>query len=163
MLEYYLLLRAVLRTKPHLKACLTRCKHCRIFFLTDPRNAKRTDIGCPFGCREAHTRRTSTKRSVSYYRNECGKIKKRIQNEKRQLRKAPAPSTELALDAEVSNGNDTPPRLLSYLQVLISLIEGRQVRIAEVQEMLARILRQRSIARYREVDYIIVSLNEHPP
>jgi hypothetical protein len=163
VLAYYLLLRTVLQTKPHLRACLTRCKHCRIFFLTDPRNARRTDIGCPFGCREAHARLTSTKRSVAYYREECGKIKKRIQNEKRQIRKTPAPSTELALDAEVSNGNDIPPQLLSYLQILISQIEGRQVGIAEVQEMLARILRQRSIARYREVDYMIVSLNEHPP
>ena len=54
VLEYYVLLRSVLRAKPHLRACLTRCRHCRIFFLTHPRNAGRHDLRCPFGCRQAH-------------------------------------------------------------------------------------------------------------
>ncbi len=32
-----MLLRSLLRAKPHLRACLTRCRHCGIFFLTHPR------------------------------------------------------------------------------------------------------------------------------
>ena len=36
-----------------------------IFFLTDARNAGRQDLGCPFGCRQAHRRRQSTRRSVA--------------------------------------------------------------------------------------------------
>ena len=43
VLEYYALLRSVLCAKPHLRRCLKRCRHCRIFFFTDPRNAGRKD------------------------------------------------------------------------------------------------------------------------
>ncbi len=76
VLEYYLLLRSVLRAKPHLRACLTRCRHCRIFLLTHPRNAGRHNLRCPFGCREAHRRQQSTRRSAAYYRDPDGKVKK---------------------------------------------------------------------------------------
>ena len=67
VLDYYFILRSVLRTKPHLRHYVTRCRHCRIFFISDPRNAGRTDLGCPFGCSAAHRRESSTRRSVAYY------------------------------------------------------------------------------------------------
>jgi hypothetical protein len=84
VLEYYWLLRSALRAKPHLRACLTRCRHCRIFFLTHPRNAGRRDLRCPFGCRETHRKRESTKRSVDYYRGVQGRKYRREQNGNRQ-------------------------------------------------------------------------------
>ena len=163
MLDYYLVLRSVLRTKPHLRDCLIRCSHCRIFFLTDPRNAGRMDLGCPFGCREANRKESSTKRSVAYYREDCGKLKRKIQNEKRPSRKTPALSSEFAPEAEVRSENYLAPQILTYLQMLLGLLEGRRVSIAEVNEMLARGLRQRSIAHYRKLDHMVGSLNEHPP
>src|SRR5262249_19646265 len=83
VLQYYLLLRSVLRTKPRLRQCLVRCRHCRIFFLTHPCNAGRKDLGCPFGCRRAHRKQQSTLRSVAYYRDPIGKEKKRALNGKR--------------------------------------------------------------------------------
>jgi hypothetical protein len=60
-------LRSVLRSQSDLRRCLSRCQHCRIFFLTHPRNAGRSDLRCPFGCREAHRKQRSTERSVAYY------------------------------------------------------------------------------------------------
>ena len=70
-----MLLRSVLRTKtePLLRKCLSRCRHCGIFFLTHPRNAGRWDLGCPFGCREAHRRKESIRRSTDYYLGEQGR------------------------------------------------------------------------------------------
>jgi chromatin remodeling complex protein RSC6 len=59
------------------------CVHCGICFITDPRNAGRCDLRCPFGCREAHRKQCSTRRSVEYYRTEDGKEKKKLQNDKR--------------------------------------------------------------------------------
>ena len=81
--EYYALLRSVVRSKPEVRPCLARCRDCRIFFVADPRNAGRHDLRCPFGCQQAHRRRESTQRSVAYYQDETGKMKKRIQNGKR--------------------------------------------------------------------------------
>ena len=43
-----MVLRSLLRQKAHLRPCLCRCRHCRIFFLTHPRNARRRDLACPF-------------------------------------------------------------------------------------------------------------------
>jgi hypothetical protein len=73
---YYIALRAVLRNKPHLRRHLVRCRHCWIFFLTDPRNAGREDLGCPFGCRDHHCRQNSTKRSVAHNASAVGKFKR---------------------------------------------------------------------------------------
>lgn len=79
-----MVLRSVLRAKPHRRKCLTRCRHCGIFFLTDPRNAGRCDLGCPFGCSQAHRRRESIQRSTEYYRGEDGRKYKRRQNQRQQ-------------------------------------------------------------------------------
>jgi len=152
---YYAVLRSELRRRPELKECLTRCRHCRIFFLCDPRNAGRDDLGCPFGCREAHRRRQSTQRSAAYYRTESGRIKKRIQNEKRQNGCRVGP---VAAAAELC-----PAVMVAYLQMLIGLIEGRRVSRGEILELVARVLRQRSMARRRRIDHIVAWLNEQPP
>jgi hypothetical protein len=82
VLEYYVLLRSILRTRSHLPVCLARCRQCGIFFPTHRRNACRRNLRCLFGCREAHRRKASTQRSVAYYQADPGK--KRRQNAKRQ-------------------------------------------------------------------------------
>jgi hypothetical protein len=157
ILAYYALLRSICRTQPDLRRCLTRCRHCRIFFFADPRNAKRRDLGCPFGCQQAHRRRQSNKRSTAYYQDEPGKEKKRQQNAKRRQKPAPGravpwPGPELL---------DRP--ILEYVRLATSLIEGRPVSLGEVLEMLAQVLRQHTMVRTRRIDQIIAWLNEHPP
>lgn len=54
VMQYYVVLRSLLRVNPTLRRCLCRCRHCHIFFLTDPRNRRRRDLVCPFGCRRVH-------------------------------------------------------------------------------------------------------------
>jgi len=159
VLAYYAVLRSVLRAQAELRRCLTRCRHCGIFFLTHPRNAGRGDLRCPFGCREAHRKQQSNRRSTEYYRDEHGKEKKRAQNAKRRqvpVRPAPPPPvTELP--------PAWPRPMLPYLQMVTSLLEGRPVSLAEVVAMLRRALRQHRMVRARRIDQTVAWLHEAPP
>ena len=159
VLEYYLLLRSVLQAKPRLRACLTRCRHCRIFFLTHPSNAGRGDLRCPFGCQEAHRQQQSSRRSIEYYRGKEGQIKKRIQNGKRRVAVCP---TDLP-KVPISEPGGWPEPMLEHVQMVSSLIEGRRVSRREILEMLERVLRQHTIGRRRKIDQTVAWINEHPP
>lgn len=157
VLAYYVLLRSILKFKPELRKCRTRCRDCRIFFLTDRRNAGRHDVGCPFGCCEAHRKTESNRRSTAYYQDACGKEKKRALNARRRHRPA----------AQPASAPETPlpwPRpILEYLCVAISLIEGRPVSLAEIVEMLTRAVRQHGMVRRRRSDQRVDHLNGKPP
>jgi hypothetical protein len=160
ILAYYVLLRSILRTQPELRRCRTRCRHCGIFFLTHPRNGGRRDLGCPFGCREAHRQRRSSQRSTAYYQDEPGKEKKRQQNAKRRKRLVPV--TPLAVPLPEA-APPWPRPIVEYVRMVTSLIEGRPVTLAEVVEMLRRVVRQHRMVRTRRIDQIIAQLNAHPP
>lgn len=155
MLSYYLVLRSVLRVKPWLRKCLVRCRHCGIFFLTDRRNAGRRDLGCPFGCSQAHRQKQSTQRSVAYYREPEGKIKKQALNARRRKCPPPAPPP-----------NPVPPGLrpfLQYLCMMVGLVEGRSVQLWELVAMLERTVRQHRMVRTRRIDQSVAQLHEKPP
>jgi len=166
VLQYYFVLRSVLRAKPYLRGCLTRCRHCRIFFLTHPCNAGRNDLGCPFGCSEEHRKRHSNKRSVEYYRTEEGKLKKKIQNGKRGKAEAKA---DLGAGARGAERNLTPDEhrfdagMVRYLRMVTSLIEGRRVSLMEILAMLARAVRQHSMGRRRRIDYVLQYWHQRAP
>ena len=155
METYSWLLRSKVESRPDLGECLTRCRHCGIIFLTHPRNAGRDDLGCPFGCREAHRRRSSNERSIEYYRTEAGRVKKRIQNEKRGAAAAGRPALAVP--------DPCPPRMIPYLQMVISLIERRRVSREEILKLVARVLRQHSMARRSKIEHIVVCLNKDSP
>jgi len=162
VLAYYALLRSVLRAQPVLRRCLTRCRHCGIFFLTHPRNAGRRDLRCPFGCRQAHRRRQSDQRSAAYYREDEGKEKKRALNAKR--RQSPARPPPLPPPPPVPELPAAWPRpMLPYLRMVTSLLEGRAVSLAEVVAMLLRTLRQHRMVRARGIDQTVAWLHEEPP
>jgi hypothetical protein len=76
-----------LRDKPELRRLLARCRHRWIFFIADPRNAGREDLGCPFGCADLHRRRRSTERSVRYNGSANGKLKRYQREEERRQAK----------------------------------------------------------------------------
>jgi hypothetical protein len=156
--QYYVVLRSVLRSRPDLRRCLRRCRHCRIFFLTHPRNAGRRDLRCPLGCRVAHRKRDSTERSVAYYKTAEGKAKKKMQNGKRardRVRADANPSAPAVLES--------PAGMLGYVAMVASLIEGRRVSEAEIFQMLLRAMRQHSMARRRRIDYVVAQLHKHGP
>jgi hypothetical protein len=103
---------------------------------------------------------------VEYYRTEEGKLKKKIQNGKRGK---PETEAELGGGARVIDGNLVPDerrfdsRMVSYLRMVTSLIEGRPVSVGEIVAMLQRAMRQHSIVRRRRIDYVVRYLNEHAP
>lgn len=158
MKQYYVVLRSVPRSRSHLRRCLSRCRHCRIFFLTHPRNAGRRDLRCPFGCREAHRKQRSTERSVAYYATAEGKAKKKMQNGKR------------AQGGERGDANpplpeppEFPAGMVGYVAMAASLIEGRRVSEAEMLQRLVRAMRQHSMARRRRMDYVVAQLQKRGP
>ena len=155
--SYYVELRSVLRCKHWLRKCQARCWHCGIFFLTDRRNAGREDLGCPFGCRREHRRRESTRRSVAYYREPEGKVKKQALNEQRRSR------GRKASPGLVDPASPSVRRILAYLCVLVGLIEGRRVERWEVIEMLEQTRRQHRMVRTRRLDQGVAWFNERPP
>jgi hypothetical protein len=166
VLQYYFVLRSVLRAKPCLRPCLTRCRYCRIFFLTHPCNAGRSDLGCPFGCQETHRKRRSTQRSVEYYGTEEGKIKKKMQNGNRLKSKANMNSDnppEEAMRDLVLDGCRFDADMVGYVRMVTSLIEGRRVSLGEILEMLARAVRQHSMARRRRIHYVLEYLMNNAP
>lgn len=165
VLAYYVVLRSLLKAKPDLRPCLKKCRHCRIFFLTDPRNRGRTDLGCPFGCRAAHRRKRSTERSVAYNRSPAGKLKKKLHKRKQgwRCRPKPEPEEEPAEESTALERVEFDADVVAYIRVVTSLIEGRRVSGEEIVEMLRQAMRQHSLARERRLDYVVRSLKEENP
>jgi len=161
VLEYYRLLRSVLKDKPHLRKCLTRCRHCQIFFFTHPCNADRTDLGCPFGCRQAHRRKNAIKRSTAYYKTAEGKIKKQQLNARRN---AP-PLSVSSPDEKTINSCEygVEQTTIFHIRLTTSLIEGRTVGLEEVIGMIDHILRQHSIDKRKRIPYLASGRHQKPP
>ena len=163
VLQYYVLLRSVLRTKPLLRRCLVRCRYCRIFFLTHPCNTGRKDLGCPFGCRGAHRKQQSTVRSVAYYRDPIGKKKKRALNGKRAKPNTRGNGPAACRPVPEEGSARWDPLMLEYVCMVVSLIEARSVSRTEIVQMLQRVLRQHTLVRLRKIDHAVIWLQEHPP
>jgi hypothetical protein len=163
VLQYYALLRSVLRTRSELRKCLTRCWHCRIFFLAAACNAGRKG-GCPFGCAAEHRRREWRRTSKEYYQSKDGRKKKSDLNQRRKSKPAPPAEAKAAKALEPSKAVvKVPPFLVRYVQRVVSWIEGRRVSVEEILAMLAKEKRQHTMVRQRRIDAIIRALHERPP
>ena len=140
--RYFWVIRFVIKQQPELERCLTRCRHCQILFFTHPRNAGRSDLRCPFGCRQAHRRQKSVERSVAYYRSKEGKKKKIALNQRRnRIEDIPASTSDRTLGIKI----EADQAVFSHIQVVISLIEGYQVVLETIKTVVAKLLRQHRI------------------
>jgi len=144
--SYYAQIRSLLRERPDLRPCLKRCRHCRIFFFTDPRNAGRDDLRCGFGCRETHRRQRDNRRIAAYYRENPDK--KRRQNRKRYLH-----SAQMRRDGDAQPRGEPPAPILEHVRMVVSLTERRQVGLDEIVELLAKKGRQHRMAWRRRRAY----------
>ncbi|MEW5804895.1 MAG: hypothetical protein AB1847_22645 [bacterium] len=131
---------------------------------------------CPFGCRQAHRKECSTKRSIEYYRTDEGKAKKKAINEQRRSsQEQQACNVDQAGNAGSNDGdssdtnNEKPSGQASeaahapepvydevtvhYLQMIIGLIEGRWVSMDEILAMLKKIVRQHSMGKRKRFRY----------
>jgi hypothetical protein len=62
-------------------------------------------------------------------------------------------SNEIKLDAGIA----------IYLRMALSLIERRRLSMDEILKLMARILRQHSMARRRRIDYVLAHLMANDP
>lgn len=127
---------------------------------------------CPFGCRQAHRKENSTKRSTEYYRTDEGKVKKKALNEQRRgsqeylchVDKGSSDSGDGCDCRNGDNGSDEKPsgqaseivyapETVHYLHSIIGLIEGRWVSMDEILVMLENIVRQHSMGKRKRFRY----------
>jgi len=106
---------------------------------------------------------------VAYYQSDVGKEKKRLQNDKRRggreqrVAEAVEQAQEQGQSGSGWDGAKMDRVLVSYLAMVISLVEGRRVSREEVGELLSRVVRQHSMARRSRMDYVVWRLNRGPP
>jgi hypothetical protein len=122
-------------------------------------------LRCPFGCRQAHREEDSKKRSAEWYRSEKGRKKKKALNRGRSLQSLSGNGSKYLANEESSprqghvvqdDSQVVRDRVtLSYIQMLISAIEGRFVSLDEVLTMLRKKVRQRSIDKQKQFIYAI--------
>ena len=93
-------------------------------------------------------------RAAAYYADEHGKMKKRIQNGKRAAAKAVVPPAATGSEAGPSEA------MVKHVQRVVSAIEGRRV---SREEVLALLLRQRSIGESAAGGYDTARPDERPP
>lgn len=58
---------------------------------------------------------------------------------------------------------DKDESIIEHVRMVTSLIEGREVSLEEIKEMLKKKERQHSLTRRRKLDYIVEQLNKDPP
>jgi len=97
-------------------------------------------------------------------------MKKRIQNRKRRQPEhnedveKDADSAGAAADADQEpDEGPVDEEMMDHLQMVTSLIEGRDVTREEIETMAAELLRQHSIGQRRGIDYLVEQLNKDPP
>jgi len=184
--HYQIALDSVLQAHPELEPCVARCVHCGIRFLSHPRNAGRGDLRCPFGCRQLYRQQRSNQRSSAYYRTAAGKVKKKRLNGQRcygsSPEQNPTASTEQAIPASQPPQSAVSPqvelrlegvvlheaslrksRMLPYVRMVVSLIEGIEFSYQQIVLLLRWALRQHSIATRPRSQYVLRFLHEHPP
>lgn len=121
----------IVRGNLDLEPCLVYCCHCGISFLTQHCNKNRTDLGCPFGCREYYRKLAANKRSKNYYQSEPGKVKKQAANARRYISNIESDQASVPSDKLPFSKN-----LVRYLMTLMRLIERRSILIDEVIHIL---------------------------
>ena len=53
--------------------------------------------------------------------------------------------------------------IIEHVRMVTSLIEGREVSLEEIKEMLKKKSRQHSLTGRSELDYLVEQLNKDPP
>jgi hypothetical protein len=152
----------LIKQNPRLRQYLTRCQHCGILFFTDPRNAGRKDIRCPFGCRQTLKKKNSNRRSREYYQTDEGRGKKKNLNDTRgKSGKNKPEETEQQLDTE--NEERIDQDLLVHLQLVAWHIEGRRIALDVIHTMVYTLLRQHSMYFHKKRAYHCSNFVKPPP
>jgi hypothetical protein len=132
-------------------------------FFTHPRNVDRDDLGCPFGCRQAHRKQSARQRSLEFYRSDAGKIKKKYLNERRSKRHHLTESSS-STEKRFDNSEDhVAAEIVRHLQMVTSFIEACRVAWQQIHELVTEMLRQRSIVIGGKLFYNVLCGQKIPP
>lgn len=154
--RYYWAIRSALKNQPEIKKYLKSCPHCQILFFSHPRNTKRDDIRCPFGCRDAVSKQKSTERSTKYNRSDNGKEKKQERNKQRSKPVDPSPPSFQEIKCE--DQNETDHSTMLHIQIVIRHVDGFLVNLDDINHLITY-LRQHSMAFRKKLNY---SCNKSP-
>jgi hypothetical protein len=124
---------------------------------------------------------------MAYYRTAVGKQKKKHLNARRSSdprsgegassesspplsaanvslpEELPLPAEPLRAGVVLDEAALTKSRLLPYVRMVVNLIEGLQLGLQEVLQLLRRNLRQHSMGWRQRADYVGNDLLQHPP
>jgi DNA-directed RNA polymerase specialized sigma24 family protein len=147
-------------------------------------------LRCPFGCRRHHRREEARKRSAAYRRTPGGKRQKKLLNARRQqgagsadrppepdidphpqatppsepTADAPQRPVELPLEGVVLDESSVAgSRVLPYVRMVVSLIEGVEFTFREIAELLRLAMRQHSIGAPGRSPYAWCFPPQRPP
>lgn len=176
MRQYQIALDSALMSNPQLGRCVANCVHCGIRFLTDPRNAGREDLRCPFGCRRHHRKQQSNQRSTAYYRTPSGKTKK----ERLNLRRSPKPDPEHtrpepqpadhdradqhipATKPDLARRDDSPRKIELHLQgVALSQSDVVNSPMLPYVRLLVRLIDRLELSRAQIVEWLLETMRQH--
>lgn len=116
-------------------------------------------------CLEAYRKQAAAQRTAAYYREPRGKKKKADLNQRRRDQEAarrgqtPRRRTPAGKSASIQANSV----ILEHVRMVVSLIEGRQVKRRAILQMAAKNRRQHTMVRRRKIDQAVLWLNEHPP
>jgi hypothetical protein len=107
------------------------CSQCELPFLTTRSNLGRSDICCPFGCRQEHKRAKARERSKKYYQKPNGKEQKKKTNRAR---------------SEINKISEKKPPVLfhniilvMYLKIVLSSILKIKIQPIEITQTLDKV------------------------
>jgi hypothetical protein len=101
---------------------------------------------------------------VEYYSTKEGKSKKKGLNDQRSEGKPNLGHRGRETGQKpVPDGCRFDANMVRHVRMVTSLIEGRRVSVDEILEMLARAVRQHSIARRKRIDYVLWYLKKNAP
>jgi len=179
----------VLRDHRHLEDCAVICCHCGIRFLTHPRNTRRIDLRCPFGCRLHNRRQRGNARSRKHNQTDEGRSNKKKLNIAARIKAgqaaasdtAPRPleqSSQLTADSpgadftdaaplDESPAVDTSQATFDFAQLTLNLdglvLDERAVvnsRILPYVRMVASVLERRTISREELLAALLRSMRQ---
>lgn len=106
----------------------TNCVQCQISFITTNSNRSRSDIRCPFGCRQTHLRAESNRRSTAYNKTEEGKAKKKLLNRRKNISPELDPTKQPPIPKTISP-------YLHYIQFFLFSIFGKLISFPDIKEL----------------------------
>lgn len=108
----------------------TQCAQCQVDIITTNSNRGRSDIRCPFGCRQDHQRKESNRRSIGYYKTPEGQAKKKILNDGRKN------GQNISAEEKSPFRKSVSPYFL-YIQILLFSVFRKTVSFPEIKELVS--------------------------